>query len=413
MRLRFFMIFITAAILLLAAFILMKFAQGYRIAFDGKNLFQKDSFTVASTGLLAATSNPDGASIYINDHLTSATNTTIDLAPGEYTVRIVKEGYLPWEKKLKIQKEVVTQTQALLFPAAPKLESITATGVLNPTPDPTGSTLAFGVASASASRKNGVFIFDMNTRPILTLRSSSLQIADDTQDSLSGGKFSWSPNARELLVEKPKSKIHSTSSEQAVYRLNAGGFNNQPQDVTATIEAIKSQWQKEEEEKARARLDSFKTPLAEFIGQNFAAAFWSTDNTKVLYEASSSADGTKIPAFLDPPLLGASTQKEERSIKKDNWYVYDTKEDKNFFMGVIDRTLPAPVWLPDNRHLVFAKDKQIKIVEYDGTNETVVYSGPFEQNFVYPWPDGSKLVILTSLTPQAGVAPNLYTISLK
>ncbi len=402
MRLRFFMIFVTAAILLAAAFILMKFAQGYRIALDGKNLFQKDSFKIASTGLLAATSNPDGASIYINNHLTSATNTTIDLAPGEYTVRIVKEGYLPWEKKLKIQKEVVTQTQALLFPAAPKLESITATGVLNPTPDPTGSTLAFGVASASAARKNGVFVFDMNTRPILTLRSSSLQIADDTQDNLSGSKFSWSPNARELLVKTLRSKT--------VYRLNAGEFNSLPQDVTATIEAIKNQWQKEEDEKAKARLDSFKTPLAEFIAKNFRVSSWSTDNTKVLYEASQSA---KIPIFLDPPLLGASTQKEERDIKKGNWYIYDTKEDKNFFIGVIDAVLPVPVWLPDNRHLVFVEDKQIKIVEYDATNKTVVYSGPFEQNFVYPWPDGSKLAILASLTPQAGAASNLYTISLK
>lgn len=405
MRLRFFMIFVTAAILLAAAFILMKFAQGYRIAFDGKNIFQKDSFKVASTGLLTATSNPDGASIYINNHLTSATNTTIDLAPGEYTVRIVKEGYLPWEKKLKIQKEVVTQTQALLFPAAPKLESITATGVLNPTPDPTGSMLAFGVASASAARKNGVFVFDMNTRPILTLRSSSLQIADDTQDILSGGKFSYSPNARELLVETAKTKT--------VYRLNVGQFNNPPQDVTATIESIKNQWQKEEDEKVTARLDSFKAPLAEFIGKNFQVASWSTDNTKVLYEASPSADGAKVPIFLDPPLLGASTQKEERDIKKGSWYVYDTKEDKNFFIEAIDAALSVPLWLPDNRHLVFAEDKQIKIIEYDGTNKTVVYSGPFEQNFVYPWPDGSKLVILTSLTPQAGSAPNLYTISLK
>lgn len=418
MRVGFFLLIITGVVLAAITFVLVKYAQGYRLVFDGKNLFTKDGVVVKPTGLLTATSVPDGASVYIDNQLTSATDTTIDLPPGEYTVKITKEGYLPWEKKLKIQKEVVTQTKALLLPAAPKLESITSTGVLNPTPDPTGTSIAFGVASASATRRNGIYVLNMNNRPILTLRSASLQIADDTLDVLSTASFTWSPNGQELLAK--------TNKTQATYQLRATETNPVPQNVTATLAITKAQWEREKEEKDRARLESFKEPLAEFIRKNMSVVGWSLDDTKVLYEASTSAtsDGINMPRFLDPPLVGANSQPEERDIKKGRLYVYDTKEDKNFFifersektdssMKEVDSKLPAPIWFPDNRHLVFVEDRQIKIIEYDGKNKTVIYAGPFEDNFVYPWPDGSRLVILASLNPQPGLAPNFYTINLK
>src|SRR3989344_6764422 len=199
-RIGFFLFVLTAVIIGIVTLVLVRYAQGYRLVLDGKNIFQKDAVKVTSSGLLVATSTPDGASVYLNDELISATNNTLDLAPGEYTVKITKEGYLPWEKKVKIQKEVVTQTQAFLFPTAPKLESLTATGVLNPVVDPTGTSIAYGVASASGVKRNGVFVLDMTSRPVLTLRNSSVQIVDDTSDFFSRGAFTWSPNGRELLV---------------------------------------------------------------------------------------------------------------------------------------------------------------------------------------------------------------------
>lgn len=405
-RLGFFLFILTALGIGLATLVLVRYAQGYRLVFDGKNIFQKDAVKVTSTGLLVATSNPDGASVYIDDQLSSATNSTLDLSPGEYTIKITKEGYLPWEKKLKIQKEVVTQTQALLFPAAPKLESLTATGILSPLVDPTGNSIAYGVASASAVKRNGVFVLNMATRPVLTLRNSSLQIVDNTLDAFSTGRFSWSPSGRELLI--------ATNSKRT-YRLFASEFNNTPQNITATLDVIQSQWEKETKENEGALLEGLKPKLAEFISNHIKTIAWSLDGTKILYEASPSgnASSTTVPFIIDPPLIGASTQSQEREIKRARLYVYDTKEDKNFFIKEVDPNLPPPLWLPDGRHLVFIEEKQVKIVEYDGTNKTVVYSGPFEENFLYPWPDGSKLVILTSLNQQAGVAPNLYTVNLK
>jgi hypothetical protein len=116
------------------------YGMGYRI----------DQRGLTGTGLLAVTSQPDGAEVWINGHLQTATNNTLNLFPGEYTVTISKEGYFPWEKKIKIAKEEVAKADALLFPKAPKLDSITANGVLNPIIDPSQTRIAYTIASQSS-----------------------------------------------------------------------------------------------------------------------------------------------------------------------------------------------------------------------------------------------------------------------
>ena len=50
-------------------------------------------------------------------------------------------------------------------------------------------------------------------------------------------------------------------------------------------------------------------------------------------------------------------------------------------------------------------------MEYDTTNQTTLYSGPFTDEFVYPWPNGDRMVILTSFSPDT--PQNLYALELK
>jgi hypothetical protein len=66
--------------------------------------------------------------------------------------------------------------------------------------------------------------------------------------------------------------------------------------------------------------------------------------------------------------------------------------------------------LATSQHLVFTHEGKIKVIEYDGANVTDLFAGGFEKDFLYPWPSGNKLVILTSLgSPVA----NLYAINLR
>lgn len=394
-------VIITLSILLfltLTTVLVILYGKGYRFGFEGLKPL------LSETGLLVATSEPDGAQVFIDDHLTTATNNTINLEQKEYKVKITKAGYFPWEKKIKIKKEMVSKAEALLFTTAPKLESITDIGVSNPTLDPSRTKIAFTVQSQS-NKKNGVYVLDMSLRPILTLQSALKQIADGSTDTFSTSLLSWSPDGEELLAT-----ISADLASPTTYLLKKSEFNENPQDVTAILTTFNADWQKQREEKQKSRIFGLKPKLKKIIAGNFKIISWSPDDTKILYVASESAT---LPLVIDPPLLGTDSTPQERSIEKDLLYVYDIKEDKNLKLD-IGNSQKAPLlsWFPDGKHLIFLDNKKIGIMEYDGTNRTVVYAGPFIDNFVFPWTDASKIVILTNLG-NPNTAPNLYTIGLK
>jgi len=67
---------ILLALLLITSLVVL-YARGYRLGFG------KGTPSLAKTGILHAVSNPKGAQVYINDHLTSATDNSINLTPGQ------------------------------------------------------------------------------------------------------------------------------------------------------------------------------------------------------------------------------------------------------------------------------------------------------------------------------------------
>src|SRR3990167_9865082 len=128
----------------------IQFAKGYRPSLQTGSL--------QGTGLLAANSTPRGASVLINDKLTTATDDTLNLPPGEYKIKIQQDGYITWEKSLTIEAELVTQTNTRLFPAVPNITPITFSGALNPIPSPDGQKIVFSVANANTDAKNGLYV---------------------------------------------------------------------------------------------------------------------------------------------------------------------------------------------------------------------------------------------------------------
>jgi hypothetical protein len=375
--------------------------KGYRLGFDGNGPM------VSGTGLLVATSSPDGAQVFVNGHLTTATDNTINLAPGEYDVKIFKDGYFPWEKKITIKNETVSKADALLFPTAPKLESITNAGVLAPILDPSRTRLAYLVASQSAL-KNGLYVLDMTARPILTLQSASKQIANDTLNLFSLSGAVWSPDSAQILASISNLSVSTT------YLLDANSLNQNPQDVTETLAGVTATWDKLRAEKEKSQMDSLTKPLRKVVAEDFKVLQWSDDETKILYEASQSAT---IPMIIKPALIGTDSTPEVRSIQKGQVYVYDIKEDRNYkildSLPSVGDSSPLPIMIhPDSKHLLYVHEGEIDMMEYDGANQTTIYAGPFVDGYVFPWPDATKIVILTNLG-NPNISPNLYTISLK
>ncbi len=415
-------IFLSVMVLLLllsATLLVIMYGKGYRI------FVQQGEPKVTKTGILNLTSSPTGAQVYVNDHPTTTTNGSINLTPGKYKIKIAKEGYYDWQKDFDIKREVVSDAEATFFPKAPTLQSISTFGIQSVFIDPTGTKLAFNIASNSA-RKNGIYIFDMTARnfPVLAGQSSATQIADDTGvDQFSKAKLNWSPDGKQIMatVAGPTGNTY--------YLLNTDGLNQTPQDITAIYTATLEDWKLQRDDKEAARLKSLKPNVQTFAKDNFRILSWTADDNKILYQASHSAE---MPVFKKPRLIGNNHLYERRDLKEGAIYSYNIKEDYNSrIIDTIDTlctmydpecscsepdsqekcTVPF-TWFPDSTHLLYVHEQKIDVVEDDGSNLTTLYAGPFVDNYVFPWPDGSKLVILTNFN-NANVPPTLYSIGLK
>ncbi len=380
--------------ILVIAFLVIKLAQGYRPDISRR--------TLRPTGLLVATSIPDGAQLWLDGKLTSATNTTLNLSPDEYQVEIKKDGFSSWKKKLKIEKELVTKTDAYLFSTFPDLKALTFTGAASPSLSPDGQKVVFAVSGASAG-KDGLWILDLADRP-LGLSREPRQII---QSALKGrdfakGEYQWSSDSKQILVTLSLSK-----SKEENFLLDSDRLNPATDliDVTDNLVGIKQRWQQEEKIRQDAQLSKLPPKLLETIDSRVADIQFSPDETKILYTATASAS---IPQDIISPLPASSTQPESRNLEPGKVYVYDLKEDKNFSIGNYSSKAN---WFPTSKHIFLVQKDKISIIEYDGTNLVDVYSGPFENSFAFPFPAGNRLLVLTSIGKDT--PPNLYAISLR
>ena len=438
---------------------------------------------VANTGLLNVNSFPTGAQVFINDRLITATDDTIYIDPGEYLVKIVKEGYSVWQKNLLVQKELVTQTNANLFPAAPSLSPLTFTGVSNIHPSPDGQKILFYVNQASSSSNNGFYLLEL-TSNFLSLQSGPRQITDDVPSlELDKAHIIWSPNSRELMIlvdEELGGREFLISIDRKISLLDQT-------DISHLRANTLSVWEEEIYQKERQFLEKFPSEILRVASESAKNVYISPDKKRLLYTATADVN---LADNLIPPLPATSNQVEERELKAGNIYVYDREEDKNFLVlseelrpsfplqnlvpsedneiDEIDETeieltyidkqllsddlfttemrqlesspeaflrlqaesiinkettainfsnyytgvkLNSLQWFPDSKHLLYVADGKVQIMEYDGHNNTVLYSGPFADEFIYPWPDGSQVIIHTSFSPDSPF--NLYAINLK
>lgn len=440
-------------------YIAIQFGKGYRPTKDG---------TIKGTGLLAANSFPTGAEVYINDKLTTATDDTLNLTPGDYQVVIKKDGYIPWQKKLTVKEELVSQTNATLFKAAPAMSPLTLAGAQNLTPSPDGQKIAFAVTDASSGPKNGLYILDMASSTPLSQTKEPRQIARNSQDEdFSQAILLWSPDSNQILAYFPEE-----NEKFSAYLLPSASLTEPAnlRDVSIQLPVILAGW--EEDIAIRETKQFAKLPLEmqAIATQSAVNLYFSPNDEKLMYTSTGSA--TLSPNLIQGP-PSTSTQPEERQLKPDTIYIYDMVQDKNFAIGGIptgdkkpqkdllllpnyqqsisnaDKNVITPPtkalsdftklqdkdsfpqtasnfnthysslytmdyqWYPNSTHLlVNAKDK-IEIIEYDAQNLQTVYSGPFTNGFIYPWPDGRQLIIVTNLNPSLSATDNLYAIAIR
>ena len=376
-------------------YIISFFARGYQISTKGKLSF-------LATGIISATSKPKAASVYINDKLITATDDTINLPPNEYTIKIIKDGYLPWQKTVQIKKELVYQTDTQLFRSSPDLKPITLTGAISPSLSPDNSRVIFSVASASASKDNGLYLLELSNSPIFLAKNSAKQLSSNLQNlDWSKFTFTFSPDSKQVLAHNTVNNVN--------YLINLDTTTDYKNlyDITAKLSLIKEEWATQEQQIIKTKFERLPIELQSFISTNSAKNIsFNTDEDKVLYLAQT--DGNLKKDIMTPP-PAQSTQAQSRDIKKDNYYVYDLKDDTNFLIG--PKSIYNLNWLANSNNLIYIEDQKIQTIEYDNTNKQTLFAGNFNKDAVYTWLDGNKIIALTA--PYNNAQENLYSISIR
>ncbi len=386
-------LFLTIAfilIIIILAGIAIFLAKGYT--------FSPKERRIVGTGIITVSSEPDSASVYIDGHLTTATNATISsLSPKSYTVKVIKEGFIPWERSVEVKEGLVTELKLTLFPAIPTIYPLTFTGVSSPILSPDSSKLAYIVITG---KKPGVWVWTMSkNQPIFFARSSEPhQIASNTIADFSKAVLKWSPDSKQVLATVGPDKIGVGKSGLAVqnnYLLNSDSLNSEPRDITPTLEPTMKGWEDDTKLKDVARIDSIKDTKYRKIASDSARL------ALVSQRSGPEAERASLSWAPDETKFMIKTDKETK--------VYDLEEGKEYTIPVAKATL----WLPDSKHIILVEDNTISLIDIDGTNKAVIYAGSFKDNFVFPWPDSSRLVIISSFPTPTASEPNLYGINLR
>ena len=269
-------------------------------------------------------------------------------------------------------------------------------GAVNPAVSRDGTKIAFSVLpSANADNtKTGLWVMDTFNLP-LGFASDPKRVTDG---DLTGANHVFSPDGRQILL----------TVSNSIFLIDVGAYTPQAQRVN--IASKKDQtiaaWQKELNTRNLELERNLPPPVSDILNRKTSSFTFSPDEQMVLYTATGSAT---LADNLVRPLPGSSTQKQEREIQAGRTYLYDAKEDRNFLISDSEAVIR---WMPGGKHLLFADSAQVIVMDYDGTNRQVVYSGAYQAPNAFPYINASKILILTNFGAVSSPS-NLYTLTVK
>jgi hypothetical protein len=383
----------TAFVLIFITVLTVLYSEGWRINYlssftDIQNTTDND--TILKTGMIAVRSIPDGAKVYVNDQLITATDDTItNLNPDKYTIKVEKEGYEVWAKEINVYSDLVTDITAVLVLQSPKLEPLTSLDVKTFSLSNNQNNIVF---TSGNSTQPGLWILPLNRTGINLFRNEAQVIAQDTATAKSSMAVDvkWSIDDENIIMQNPEATY-------TIFDISSDRITN------STMAKDLAQFEKEKNEE------------------------WAND---FLEAKTLIVEGQKAPEYIlqeMPTTMGNWAPDNEKffMIRENKLVVYNSETplpvgEKRIYETIpnLDPTNTKVYWYSDSYHfIVVERDREkgnyytISLLRIDGTNKTAIYSGTLASDKAYPSPAGDKIIVLTSL--KENNATNLYSIGLR
>lgn len=361
------------------------YTSGYRL-----NRNEEGTIDMEKTGMVGVKSIPDGASVYLDDKLVTATDDTISgVKPGTHTIRVVKKGFLEWNKEIEIFEQLVTDITAVLVSQSTRLEPLTNTGAKYPTISPSLTKIAY---FSLDTEKPGIWVLPLTGVNLGLFKTNPTIAVEDTRYTTysNGEEIIWSPDENNLLV----------SSQNEVYYLIDLATNSA--QTTLKAEEILAEWKEDMREKREDFVNNSVFIVPENIMELALTeeVLWAPDEKKFLYKKE---EGNQIQYwvynFEVPIPVGEKTESLVFTADKDS-------------------PQPNISWYTDSFHLILVegdieneKNGTVSLIRIDGTNKTEVYNNTLYSNIAFSSPGGDKIIIVTSF--KSGEQTDLYTVSIR
>ena len=331
-----------------------------------------------------------------------------NLLPGRVAVRVTKEGYAPWEKKIEILPGAATELRSIqllpsnmdrdvlipqsalfaLSPTSRLLASVDAknnltihddTGVALTSPLPlSGNPTAI---SWSPNEAHLLITHTKQTYEIIQLDRSALQTVS-APAMVGGSSVAWDPSTtgRILLIDKKRSliayDIRTKEIEQVAQNINAYAISGrtlilQTIDNTLTSKRIGSTETQihasDTQQGAQKIIPGSNGEIALLLGNNeltlvtkqkqihhiafgVQEAAWSPDGTTLLIQTADGALHTYVPE-------GANTG--------------STAPGELHLVARLSRPITNPQWLPDGNHILYGVDNNLIFSEIDTRDHAI------------------------------------------
>jgi WD40 repeat protein len=313
--------------------LIILYTAGYRYNFK-KNKIQK-------TGILILKSNPKDASIYLNNQIQKEKTPAriANLLPEDYSVRLEKENFYPWQKKLTVKSKLTTFAEDIILfkkglPAEVKIGQINS-------------------ISLSPDEKKLIYTTDQDLgREIvfLNLEDKNERIIYRASNQNEINLLEWDPSSKKILITL------STSAGTEKY-LVLDTENPEKIDIYNNLEDFYFQFKNIEENKlllANYNLIESSNKFITLIDkkkQSLAILDPASNETIFATEACGASwfpDGQKLLYFNDFEL-----------------WVYDLNSDEKKLITRYSQKISDAKWYLNDNYILLLVNNSIKAIELD------------------------------------------------